>query len=41
LLFGLVAGVGSSFPNFSLVGVFAFLFEFSLVGLVVTGLVWS
>jgi hypothetical protein len=40
LLFGSVAGVGSSFPNFALVGVFAFLFLFSLIGLVVTGLVY-
>ena len=40
LLFGSVAGEGSSYPNFALVGVFAFLFVFSFVGLVVTGLVY-
>jgi hypothetical protein len=40
LLFASVAGVGSSYPSFALVGVFAFLFAFSLVGLVVTGLVY-
>ena len=40
LLFGSVAGIGSSVPDFALVGVFALLFLFSLIGLVVTGLVY-
>ena len=40
LLFGSVAGIGSSLPNFALVGVFAFLFLISLIGLVVTGLAY-
>lgn len=40
LLFGSVAGVGASLPNFALVGVFAFLFLLSLIGLAVTGLVY-
>jgi hypothetical protein len=40
LLFGSFAGVGSSFPNFALLGVFAFLLLFSLVGLLATGLIY-
>jgi len=38
LLFGSIAGIGSSLPNFALGDAFAFLFLISLIGLVVTGL---
>ena len=40
LLFGSVAGVASSFPNLALAAAFALLFLVSLVGLLVTGLVY-
>ncbi|MDG7011925.1 MAG: zinc ribbon domain-containing protein [Nitrososphaerota archaeon] len=40
LLFGSAAGVASSFPDFALAAVFALLFLVSLVGLLVTGLVY-
>ena len=40
LLFGSAAGVASSFPDFDLAAVFALLFLVSLVGLLVTGLVY-
>ena len=40
LLFGSAAGVASSFPNLALAAAFALLFLVSLVGLLVTGLVY-
>lgn len=40
LLFGSAAGVGASFPDFALVGIFMFLILLGIVGLLVTGLVY-